>query len=202
MGSTKKSIFHGNDPFEITRRWYLEAKEKELNDPDAVALATINESGLPNVRMVLMRFILDDAFVFFTNYESVKAAEILSSGKAAFVYHWKSLRRQIRVRGDVSKDDSDLSDKYFSERSKESRYGAWASKQSRLLSDKSVLFENINQLKVELGDDPIRPVFWGGFKLIPTEVEFWADGKYRLHDRFRWIRPDVGKEWEVNRLYP
>ena len=202
MVTTKKNIFAGDDPFEIARRWYFEASETELNDPDAVALATIDGRGLPNVRMVLMRFILDDAFVFFTNYESVKSAEILSSGKAAFVYHWKSLRRQIRVRGEVSKEDLNLSDKYFGERSKQSRYGAWASMQSEPLSDKNVLFERIEKFKVELGNNPPRPDFWGGFKLIPTEIEFWADGKYRLHDRFRWSRLDISKEWEVNRLYP
>ena len=202
LNSTKMSIFHGEDPFEIARRWYSEANKKELNDPDAVALATIDEGGLPNVRMVLMRFILDDAFIFFTNYNSVKATEILTSGKAAFVYHWKSLRRQIRVRGEIFKEDSGLSDKYFGERSKESRYGAWASKQSVPLSDKNSLFEKIEKLKAELGDNPPRPDFWGGFKIIPTEIEFWADGTYRLHDRFRWSRPDIESGWEVERLYP
>ena len=202
MEKAEKSIFDGLKPLEIVKRWYLEAKDMEINDPDAVALSTVDSSGFPNVRMVLIRLILDDGFIFFTNYESVKASEISANNKAAFVYHWKTLRRQIRVRGQIFKEDTELADQYFHERSLESRYGAWASKQSKRLVDKNLLQKKIEDLKVKLGNNPKRPKFWGGFKLIPTEIEFWADGKHRLHDRFRWSRKKIGENWIVNRLYP
>ena len=202
MEEPRKEIFDGSEPIEIVRKWFLEAKAVEPNDPDAVALSTVDSLGFPNVRMVLMRLILDDGFVFFTNYESVKASEILYSNKASFLYHWKTLRRQIRVRGEVFKEDSHLADQYFSERSLESRYGAWASRQSKTLPDKNLLHNKIEDLKKKLGNNPERPKFWGGFKLIPCEVEFWADGKHRLHDRFRWHREKIGESWTVNRLYP
>ena len=202
MEELRKEIFDGLEPIEIVRKWFLEAKAVEPNDPDAVALSTVDSLGFPNVRMVLMRLILDDGFVFFTNYESVKASEILYSNKASFLYHWKTLRRQIRVRGEVFKEDSYLADQYFSERSLESRYGAWASRQSKTLPDKNLLLNKIEDLKKKLGNNPERPKFWGGFKLIPCEVEFWADGKHRLHDRFRWHREKIGENWTVNRLYP
>ena len=202
MEEPRKEIFDGLEPLEIVRKWFLEAKAVEPNDPDAVALSTVDSLGFPNVRMVLMRLILDDGFVFFTNYESVKASEILYSNKASFLYHWKTLRRQIRVRGEVFKEDSYLADQYFSERSLESRYGAWASRQSKMLPDKNLLYNKIEDLKKKLGNNPERPKFWGGFKLIPCEVEFWADGDHRLHDRFRWHREKIGENWTVSRLYP
>ena len=202
MEEPRKEIFDGLEPIEIIRKWFLEAKAVEPNDPDAVALSTVDSLGFPNVRMVLMRLILDDGFVFFTNYESVKASEILYSNKASFLYHWKTLRRQIRVRGEVFKEDSYLADQYFSERSLESRYGAWASRQSKTLPNKNLLHNKIEDLKKKLGNNPERPKFWGGFKLIPFEVEFWADGKHRLHDRFRWHREKIGENWTVSRLYP
>ena len=202
MEEPKKEIFDGLEPIEIVRKWFLEAKAVEPSDPDAVALSTVDSLGFPNIRMVLMRLILDDGFVFFTNYESVKASEILYSNKASFLYHWKTLRRQIRVRGEVFKEDSHLADQYFSERSLESRYGAWASRQSKTLPNKDLLQNKIEDLKKKLGNNPERPKFWGGFKLIPFEVEFWADGKHRLHVRFRWHREKIGENWTVSRLYP
>ena len=202
MSLCDDNIFGGSEPIEIVRRWFSEAKASEVNDPDAVALSTVDSDGMPNVRMVLMRLILDDGFVFFTNYDSVKANELIECGKAAFVYHWKSLRRQIRVRGQIFKEESSIADKYFRERSIGSRYGAWASKQSKFLDDKSILFDKVQEVKEALGNDPERPKFWGGFKLIPLEIEFWSDGENRLHDRFRWHRCDSKDEWLVNRLYP
>ncbi len=198
----RDSVFSGEDPFEIFQKWLHEARLSELNDPDAIALATVDKDGLPNVRMVLLRVIEADGFVFFTNYGSAKGREILSSGKAAFVCHWKSIRRQIRVRGLITRDETNLSDSYFSQRPLESRIGAWASKQSTELKDRRFLLQKIEKLKQELGEEPEKPSFWGGFRIKPLEIEFWLDGKYRIHDRFQWKRGNVADKWSIKRLNP
>ena len=198
----RNGLFAGSNPFEIVRRWHAEATETELNDPDAVALATVDANGLPNARMVLLRGIEADSFLFYTNYESVKAAEIESSGKAAFVAHWKSIRRQIRVRGLVSKEDGPKADAYFMSRPLQSRHGAWASKQSESLSSRPELEGRVKRIAAEHGSNPKRPPFWGGYRIRPLEIEFWADGAFRLHDRFRWERPALDADWTVSRLYP
>ena len=198
----RNELFDGSDPFEIARRWHAEATETELNDPDAVALATADANGLPNVRMVLLRGIEADSFLFYTNYGSVKAREIESSGKAAFVAHWKSIRRQIRVRGLVSREDGPVADAYFKSRPLQSRYGAWASKQSESLSSRSELERRVAEIAAEHGRNPARPPFWGGYRIRPLEIEFWADGAFRLHDRSRWERPVLDSDWTVKRLYP
>lgn len=198
----RNELFDGSDPFEIVRRWHAEATEAELNDPDAVALATADANGLPNVRMVLLRGIEADSFLFYTNYESVKASEIESSGKAAFVAHWKSIRRQIRVRGLISREDGPEADAYFKSRPLQSRYGAWASKQSESLSSRSELEDRVAKITAEHGQNPARPPFWGGYRIRPLEIELWADGAFRLHDRFRWERPALDSDWTVKRLYP
>lgn len=195
-------IFAGVDPFEISDRWLGEAKDSELNDPNAIALATVDPDGMPNVRMVLLKEIESDAFVFYTNYESTKAAELESAGKAAFVMHWKSLRRQIRVRGTITRENGPQADEYYASRSLKSRLGAWASKQSQPLSSRSVLMAEVAKVTAKLGPNPPRPPFWGGYRLVPTEIEFWADGAFRLHDRFQWRRDQVGSAWEVQRLNP
>ena len=197
-------IFAGDDPFAIARAWMKEAEKSELNDPDAIALATVDAHGLPNVRMVLLRQIEDDAFVFFTNYDSKKGQEISASGKAAFVLHWKSLRRQIRVRGMVTREDGAQADDYFASRSLKSRLGAWASRQSQPLDSRASLMADVAKITVEKGPNPPRPPFWGGFRIRPVEIEFWADGAFRLHDRFQWTR-DLGADasnWTVQRLNP
>jgi len=200
----RTGIFAGDDPFAIARAWMKEAEKSELNDPDAIALATVDAHGLPNVRMVLLRQIEDDAFVFFTNYDSKKGQEISASGKAAFVLHWKSLRRQIRVRGMVTLEDGAQADDYFASRSLKSRLGAWASRQSQPLDSRASLMADVAKITVEKGPNPPRPPFWGGFRIRPVEIEFWADGAFRLHDRFRWTR-DLGTDasnWTVQRLNP
>ncbi len=200
----RTGIFAGDDPFAIARAWMKEAEKSELNDPDAIALATVDAQGLPNVRMVLLRQIEDDAFVFFTNYDSKKGQEISASGKAAFVLHWKSLRRQIRVRGMVTREDGAQADDYFASRSLKSRLGAWASRQSQPLDSRASLMADVAKITVEKGPNPPRPPFWGGFRIRPVEIEFWADGAFRLHDRFRWTR-DLGADssnWTVQRLNP
>lgn len=198
----RKGIFAGDDPFEISRRWLTEAEAKEINDPNAMAIATVDPDGLPNVRMVLLKEIADDAFVFFTNYESAKGQEIESAGKAAFVMHWKSLRRQLRVRGLVTRETPEASDAYYKSRALGSRIGAWASQQSRPLESKTTLMEAVAKEGLKHGPNPKRPPFWGGYRITPLEIEFWADGEFRLHDRFRWRRQSPDAAWEILRLNP
>ncbi|WP_114964239.1 pyridoxamine 5'-phosphate oxidase [Alkalilacustris brevis] len=200
--SERKGIFAGDDPFAIARAWLAEAEEHEPNDPDAIALATVDATGMPNARMVLLKEIEAEAFVFYTNYASVKAAELDGSGKAAFVMHWKSLRRQIRVRGLIEREDGPAADAYFASRSLKSRLGAWASRQSQPLESRMALMAEVARRTAELGPNPPRPPFWGGYRLRPVEIEFWADGAFRLHDRFRWRRESPGGEWSVERLNP
>ena len=190
------------NPMELFNSWLKEAENKELNDPNAIALATVDSTGLPNVRMVLLKGITDQSFIFYTNYKSVKAEEITSSPKASFLIHWKSIRRQIRVRGFVEKEDGPIADQYFSSRSLDSRIGAWASRQSQIVGSRRELLDSVNRLTVELGTNPPRPPFWGGFKITPIEIEFWADGEARLHNRFRWSRSDTKSKWNVCRLQP
>ncbi|ARC89156.1 pyridoxamine 5'-phosphate oxidase [Rhodovulum sp. MB263] len=198
----REGIFAGDDPFAIARSWLAEAEKTEPNDPNAIALATVDGQGLPNVRMVLLKEIEDDAFVFYTNYESAKAGEIVLTNKAAFVLHWKSLRRQVRVRGVAEKEDGKKADAYYSSRALKSRLGAWASRQSRPLASRGELMAEVAMVTARRGTAPARPPFWGGFRIRPLEIEFWADGAFRLHDRFRWCRDTLDGEWRINRLYP
>ncbi|WP_375257550.1 pyridoxamine 5'-phosphate oxidase [Citreimonas sp.] len=200
--SDRKGIFAGDDPFALARAWLAEAEGSEINDPNAIALSTVDADGLPNARMVLLKAIEDDAFVFYTNYESAKASEIEQAGKAAFVMHWKSLRRQIRVRGTVTREAGPKADAYYRSRSLKSRLGAWASKQSRPLSSRAALMAEVARVTAAKGTDPERPPFWGGYRIDPVEIEFWADGDFRLHDRFRWRREGAGEPWSVERLNP
>lgn len=194
--------FAGDDPFEIARRWLSEAEKTEPNDPNAIALATVDAGGLPNVRMVLLKEIEADAFVFYTNFESVKGREIEASGKAAFVLHWKSLHRQIRVRGLTSRVEDAQADAYYRSRALQSRIGAWASRQSQPLSSREALMAEVAKTGARLGLDPDRPPFWGGIRIRPLEIEFWADGAFRLHDRFRWRRESIDDTWTTMRLNP
>jgi len=198
----RDGIFAGTDPFEIAARWLAEAEQTEPNDPNAIALATVDETGMPNARMVLLKEIEADAFVFYTNYESAKAGELDSAGKAAFVMHWKSLRRQLRVRGTITRESGPQADEYYASRSLKSRLGAWASRQSQPLSSRAALMAEVAKVTAKMGANPPRPPFWGGYRLVPTEIEFWADGAFRLHDRFRWQRDEPGSAWQVQRLNP
>lgn len=201
--SERSGIFAGNDPFVLARAWMRDAAQSEPNDPDAVALATVDADGLPNVRMVLLREVEDDAFVFYTNYDSAKGQEIVATGKAAFVMHWKSLRRQIRVRGLAEKEDGPQADRYFASRPLQSRLGAWASQQSQPLKSRAALVAAVARAGAAHGTAPNRPPNWGGFRIRPVEMEFWADGEFRLHDRFRWRRSGIETaDWDVRRLNP
>ena len=198
----RTGIFAGDDPFEIARRWLAEAEQTEINDANAIALASVDADGLPNVRMVLLKDIEPAGFVFYTNYGSAKGQEIDASGKAAFVLHWKSLRRQVRVRGLVSREEGAPANAYYASRSLKSRLGAWASDQSRPLASRTKLMADVALLGVKYGTKPPRPPFWGGFRILPLEMEFWADGDFRLHDRFQWSRQSLESEWEISRLNP
>jgi pyridoxamine 5'-phosphate oxidase len=195
-------IFAGDDRVAIARDWLAEAEKTEPNDPNAIALSTVDAGGMPNVRMVLLKDIEAAAFVFYTNYGSTKGRELQAAGKAAFVMHHKSLRRQIRARGLITREDGPLADAYYASRSLKSRLGAWASQQSQPLASRGALMAEVARVTVEQGLNPKRPPFWGGFRLIPLEIEFWADGDFRLHDRFRWARPAPGSDWQVERLNP
>lgn len=203
----RSGIFAGEDPFRLAHAWLAEAEATEPNDPNAIALATVDADGLPNVRMVLLKEVETagdggGAFVFYTNYGSKKGQEIAASGKAAFVLHWKSLRRQIRVRGLTEREEGPQADAYFASRSLKSRLGAWASQQSQPLSSREALMAEAAKVGLTKGPNPPRPPFWGGIRIRPVEIEFWADGDFRLHDRFRWTRSAPGEPWTVQRLNP
>lgn len=203
----RDGIFAGDDPFALIEAWLEEAGASEPNDPNAMQVATVDETGLPNVRTILLKEVErdgagDGAFVFYTNYGSAKSHELEHMPKAALVFHWKSLRRQIRARGPVERVDGAQADEYYASRPLGSRLGAWASRQSEPLASRDVLVARVDEAREAHGEEPPRPPFWGGFRLRPVELEFWADGLYRLHDRFRWTREAPGASWAVDRLYP
>jgi pyridoxamine 5'-phosphate oxidase len=192
------------DPFSLFEEWFDEAGTAERNDPHAMALATVDATGMPDVRMVLMNARDHRGFVFFTNFESRKGEELKAHPAAAAVFHWKSLRRQVRIRGPVEVVEPGEADAYFATRSRVSQIGAHASKQSRPLASKAVLMEAVETLKSSLGEeDPVaRPAHWSGFRIVPQEIEFWQDGAFRLHDRVRFTRASPDAVWERQRLYP
>lgn len=194
--------FDGDDPIAIFARWLDEAAATEPSDPNAIALATVDAAGMPNARIVLLKEIGPEGFVFFTNYESRKGEELAQNARAAFTCHWKSLRRQVRVRGHVTREDGGSADAYFASRPAESRIGAWASRQSRPLESREALLSEVARLRQELGPEPPRPHFWGGYRLVPVEMELWADGEFRLHDRFRYERKSDRSGWTRTRLSP
>jgi pyridoxamine 5'-phosphate oxidase len=192
------------EPFALFATWLKEAEASEINDPNGMALATVDPDGLPDVRMVLMKDFDEDGIVFYTNYGSAKGRELLANPKAAVLFHWKSLRRQVRVRGPVEQVTAAEADAYFATRARHSRLGAWASKQSQPLESRFALEKAVATLaaKHAIGEIP-RPEHWSGFRIKPTQIEFWKDGAFRLHDRvvFRRDVPGVG-EWSRERLYP
>jgi pyridoxamine 5'-phosphate oxidase len=192
-----------NDPFQIFQDWMADAEKSEPNDPNAMSLATVDEEGLPNVRMVLLKEASERGFVFYTNFESQKGQEILATGKAALCFHWKSLRRQVRVRGLVEQVSAAEADAYFASRARDSRIGAWASQQSRPLEGRFALEAAVAMYaaKFVIGDVP-RPPHWSGFRLRPLSLEFWHDRPFRLHDRVVFRRADPSGSWNKTRLYP
>ncbi|PST23700.1 pyridoxamine 5'-phosphate oxidase [Rhizobium sp. JAB6] len=192
-----------NEPFSLFASWLREAETTEPNDPNAVALATVDKDGLPNVRMVLLKGFDSDGFVFYTNFESQKGQEILSQKKAAMCFHWKSLRRQVRLRGLVEVVSDKEADEYFKTRARGSRIGAWASKQSRPLEGRFALEKAVAEYtaRYAIGDIP-RPPFWSGFRIRPLSIEFWHDRQFRLHDRIEFRRDVPEGAWQKVRMYP
>ena len=191
------------DPFSLFEEWFAEAQQTEPNDPHAMALASVDADGLPDVRMVLLNARDHRGYCFFTNFESDKGRQLLAQPQAAFLMHWKSLRRQIRVRGPVEVVDDGEADAYFATRARVSQLGAHASKQSRPLANRYALLERVETLQKSFGDnEPVtRPDYWSGFRVIPQVMEFWKDGANRLHDRVRFTRGADG-QWSRQRLYP
>lgn len=191
------------DPFALFQEWFEEAKKSEPNDPHAMALATVDAEGMPNSRMVLLNGRDGEDFIFYTNTQSQKGEELLGQPKAAALFHWKSLRRQIRIRGHVSIVSDEMADAYFQSRPRDSRIGAWASQQSRPLESRFALEKAVavQAAKFGLGTIP-RPPHWTGFRITPVYLEFWKDGAFRLHDRVVFRRSSVGEPWARARLYP
>lgn len=192
-----------NEPFALFAEWLEEASASEINDPNAMSLATVDADGLPNLRMVLLKGFDEDGFVFYTNLESQKGTEILGHMKAAICLHWKSLRRQVRVRGLVEQVSEAEADEYYNSRARDSRIGAWASQQSRPLESRFALEKAVAKYaaKYAIGDVP-RPPYWSGFRIRPLYIEFWKDGAFRLHDRVVFRRGAIEDDWSKARLYP
>lgn len=195
--------FAVDDPFTLFAEWFAQARESELNDPNAMALATSDPTGLPDVRMVLLKDADSAGFVFYTNVESRKGTELAANMQAAGVLHWKSLGRQVRFRGPVEQVTDAEADEYFASRARDSRIGAWASSQSRPLADRDVLDTDVRREAMRFADGEVpRPPFWTGFRVRPVYVEFWTNMPFRLHDRLVFWRDSPESAWEQGRLYP
>jgi pyridoxamine 5'-phosphate oxidase len=191
------------EPFRLFAAWFAEAKKAEPVNPDAMAIATIDEAGLPNVRMVLLKGFDERGFVFYTNLGSVKAHELDGAPKAALTFYWKTLQRQVRARGNVESVSAEEADAYFASRSRMAQIGAWASKQSTPLESRMAFEKAIARYaaKFAIGTVP-RPPFWSGYRVMPQEIEFWQERLYRLHDRIAFTRADPTAPWSKTRLYP
>ena len=190
------------DPIPLFKEWLSEAEKTEIRDPNAMQLATVAKNGMPSVRTVLLKDIINGQFVFYTNYESRKSEEINDTGKAAICFYWKSLNRQVRLIGNIKKVSEDVSNNYYQSRSRGSRIGAWASKQSRELESRNILMNEVKAFEDKYPDEIPRPSFWGGFALTPIEFEFWEDGDFRLHNRFILKPTAIKNEWITKRYYP
>jgi pyridoxamine 5'-phosphate oxidase len=191
------------DPFALFGLWFEEARAKEINDPEAMTLATVDAAGLPDARMVLCKGADRRGLVFYTNIESAKGRELEGQPRAAALFHWKSLRRQVRFRGTVAEVSAAESDAYFASRPRGSQIGAWASRQSRPLASRAELEAAVETYERRFGTgEPPRPDYWRGYRLEPSEIEFWRDRPSRLHDRLMFKRPTPGADWEKRLLYP
>lgn len=197
------ALFAENEPFHLFERWFKEAKDKEPNDPNGMALATADADGFPDVRMVLLKHFDASGFVFYTNAESAKGRQLEANPRAAIVMHWKSIRRQVRVRGLIESMPDTDADTYFQSRDRGARLGAWASQQSRPLESRLALEKRIAELAAKYGFGEVpRPVYWRGYRLVPLAIEFWRDRPFRLHDRLAFTRGAPGETWTKSRLYP
>lgn len=189
------------DPFDLFRGWYDEARSSEINDPDAMALATADAEGRPSVRMVLLKGFDARGFVFYTNREARKAGELAANAHAALLFHWKSLRRQVRIEGPVSLASDGESDAYFASRGRDSQLGAWASDQSRPLDRRETFEQRFEDMQRRFDGHPVpRPPHWGGYRVAPERIEFWSDRAHRLHERRLYVREGTG--WREGLLYP
>ncbi|MGC4253136.1 MAG: pyridoxamine 5'-phosphate oxidase [Sphingobium sp.] len=189
------------DPFALFDDWYGEARQSEINDSNAMALATADERGRPSVRMVLLKGHGPDGFIFYTNFEGRKAGELMDNPHAALLFHWKSLRRQIRIEGPVGRVDEATADAYFATRSRDSQLGAWASDQSQPLESRDVFMARYEEMRQRFEDGPVpRPPHWSGFRVKPQRIEFWQDREHRLHERRLFTRH--GDHWHEGMLYP
>lgn len=192
-----------SDPFALFESWYADARRSEPEYPDAMALATVDPDGLPNVRMVLLKSADPSGFVFYSNAESTKGTELEANMKAAAVLHWKSLRRQIRIRGPVAHVTDAEADAYFASRPLQSRIGAWASRQSRPLESRFALETAVAKYAAKFALAAIpRPPYWIGYRIVPLYLEFWSEGAFRLHDRLVYRRGTPSEAWSMERLYP
>ena len=198
--SHDEAIFAGHNPFLLFDAWLAQAEVAEVNDPNAMCLATVDAAGLPDARMVLLKGHGEDGFVFYTNTLSAKGRELAGQPRAALLFHWKSLRRQVRIRGEVAGVAEAESDAYFHSRHPQSRIGAWASQQSEPLDSRETLEARAAELAGRFGEEIPRPPHWSGFRVTPVEIEFWRDGAHRLHDRFLFRREAEG--WSKTRLNP
>jgi pyridoxamine 5'-phosphate oxidase len=202
-GATILDFTEADDPFALFFRWLAEAEAQEPRDPNAMALATVDAQGLPNVRMILLKGADERGFVFYTNCESAKGLELAESPRAALLFYWKSLNRQIRIRGPIEPVSDAEADAYFATRTRESRIGAWASNQSRPLASRAKLDEAVKHYEGRFaGGDVTRPPHWHGYRVRPLEIEFWAGRSHRLHDRIAFRRGSVKGPWVKTRLYP
>jgi pyridoxamine 5'-phosphate oxidase len=196
-------LFQGDDPFALFGRWFEEARAAEPNDPNAMTLATADGSGLPDARMVLLKGWDEAGFVFYSNAESAKGGQLAANPQAALLFHWKSLRRQVRVRGAVTQVSDAEADAYFATRARDSQIGAWASDQSRPMEGRFVLERRAAELALKFGLGKVpRPPYWTGFRVVPLRLEFWRDRPFRLHDRLVFERPAPGSAWTTARLFP